>query len=267
MRSNSASRAISALLGLLLVFGSSIGAWAFDVYSATTFVTGERDETRLPGIERAFRQVLVKVSGTTQILQAKSLETYVSRSSEYVAGFYYRDRMEGIPHHDEQGSRDRPYDLTVEFYPDEIDQVVAVLGFHKWKVPRQRIVPLVRVEFQERSLSLANDATEGRDQREALLAAAERMGVPVVLPDRVQLDRLTKVGEAKSRPDDLAHQIGGDILLEGALVWDAGSLHWTSHWMIMTKRGVVQWDMTSVTFDEAFRNSFGNAAEVLSGQY
>ena len=67
------------------------------------------------------------------------------RPPDFVEGFSYRDLMEGIPVHDEQGSRDRPYDLTVIFEPDEVDAALAALGSAPWTGPRPELLVVVAV--------------------------------------------------------------------------------------------------------------------------
>jgi hypothetical protein len=94
---------------------------ALNLYQARTIVTGQREETRGPGLERCLEDVLVKVSGDPLVLADPAIASMKGHAASYVTRFRYRDRMEGIPIHDEQGSRDRPYDLTVDFQANQID--------------------------------------------------------------------------------------------------------------------------------------------------
>ena len=65
--------------------------------------------------------VLVKVSGDPTILDDRRLPALAAHAADYATGLDHRDRMSGIAHHDEQGSSDRPYNLTVRFDPARID--------------------------------------------------------------------------------------------------------------------------------------------------
>ena len=51
-----------------------------------------------------------------------------SSAGQYVSAFSYRDRLEGKPVHDEQGTYDRPHFLTCHFDPQKIDSVLKTLG-------------------------------------------------------------------------------------------------------------------------------------------
>ena len=80
--------------------------------------------------------------------------------------------------HDEQGSHDRPHDLTVTFDKAKIDAALKSLGLEPWTAPRPRIVLFVAVTNGERSFMLAADGERGTDMRESLGAAAFRVNVP-----------------------------------------------------------------------------------------
>ncbi|MEI2385197.1 DUF2066 domain-containing protein [Breoghania sp. JC706] len=267
-------RAVSMLLSwfvLLLPLAAPASAAGVDekaLYSAVTFVTGQREETRRPGIEETFRQVLVKVTGTSHILQDERLGAEIGRAGDYVASYSYRDRMEGIPHHDEQGSRDRPYDLTVHFEPEKIDTLITDLGFEKWPLPRPVITPLVKVEFQGNGFFLTNDGAEGNGQRDALLAEADKRGLTIALPDvatlaAVDVGSMDADNPPASTLADLARRSGGDVILNGILTWDAEKLLWKARWSIAYDGSAKLWDEASTTFDAAFRDGLGGASELL----
>ena len=134
--------ALSAVAILVLGLASYLTGVPFDIaamtgppaelYTASSIVTGQRDETRIPGFERAFMDALKKVSGDPDISEDEVHAALVGTVADYVKGYSERDRMEGIPIHDEQGTRDRPFDLTVEFHPAKIDALLEALGRAAW---------------------------------------------------------------------------------------------------------------------------------------
>ena len=163
---------------------------ALNLYQARTIVTGQREETRGPGLERCLEDVLVKVSGDPLVLADPALAGMKRNAVSYVARFHYRDRMEGIPIHDEQGSRDRPYDLTVDFQANQIDAALSSLGREPWTAPRPRLVLFLGVRLGTATYMLARDGYHGLDQRDSLAAAAWQMGLPVELPTNVDLGEI-----------------------------------------------------------------------------
>src|SRR5947209_19670991 len=94
----------------------------------------------------------------------------------------YVDRMSDIALHDEQGSRDRPFDLRVAFDPARVDAALGELGVAPWRGPRPPLLALVAITRRDGSrLTMTADGLKGGREREALLAAAERFGMRVIL--------------------------------------------------------------------------------------
>ena len=127
--------------------------------------------------------------------------------------FSYRDRLEGIPIHDEQGSYDRPHFLTCHFDPQKIDGVLKTMGRKPWSGPRPRLTMVLVVHGRTNSGILSSDGAFDADMREALANAARRYGLTVNLPSVASLqsnqiamdtttvapaDRFLKVAEASN---------------------------------------------------------------------
>jgi hypothetical protein len=187
-----------------------------------------------------------------------------------VTDFAFRDRMAGIPAHDEQGTRDRPYDLTVRFDPAKIDAALRALGREPWKGPRPRLAALVGIEVGGTPYLLASDGKRGRDQREALAEAAARYGLPMALPDEAAL-AAAGLSHAKLQAldpgslDAAAAAIGGDLALAGNLLWSEEALGWIADWRMDAGGESHRWQIRGVSFDDAFRNAMSGAAQILSG--
>jgi hypothetical protein len=236
-----------------------------DLYQAKVLVTGQRPETRLPALERGMADVLVKLSGDPDIVRDPAAGL-IGKAEAYVDSFRYRDLMEGIPVHDEQGTRDRPYELTIDFDPRKIDGVLRELKREPWTGTRPRLAVLLAVEFDEVTYLLAANGDRGRDQRESLAAAAWKYGLPIVLPtvQALAASGLT-VGNLESADDDKVKSIskaaGGDAEIVGRLTWSREALGWIAEWRL----GPDRWQIRGVNFDEAFRNAMSGALRSLSG--
>ncbi|HWG80086.1 MAG TPA: DUF2066 domain-containing protein [Stellaceae bacterium] len=261
-----------ALTLILLAAGIVVArtAAAADLYRATAFVTGEGEAERARGFALCLDEVLVKVSGDPSILRAPALARLHAEAAGLVAGFSYHDRMSGIPVHDEQGTRERPFDLTVAFDAAKIDATLARLGRKPWREPRPRIAVLLGVRDATASYVLAEDGARGLGQRQSLAQTAGRHGIPLALPKTALLDdrRVTyaklTVAPAK-RLDALAQASGGDAALGGTLVWTEARLGWTARWRLVWHGRERRWQVSGVSFDDAFRNAIDHAAAILSG--
>jgi hypothetical protein len=258
------ARALAACL-LLLNAPASAEPAESDLYVGRTIVTGQGPESRARGIATCFEDVLAKVSGDPRLLDDLQVDALAGAAAEHVVKFGYRDLMAGIPVHDEQGTRDRPYELTVRFQPDAIDAALRSLGRSPWPEPRPRIVMVVRVTNGAVSYVLAGDGERGRDMRDALAAAAQRFGVPTVLPGSAMLAGLGPSASEIEQLEELAASAGGEITLAGSLVWNDAALGWAADWRLQHAGKVHEWNIEGVSFDAAFRNAIVGAAQILSG--
>jgi uncharacterized protein len=260
---------------LLATFAGPAGVAAAvveDLYQAQTIVTGQGEANRMVGFARCLEDVLVKVSGDPRLIGDPRLAPLTGEAAPLVTGFSYYDRMSGIPVHDEQGTRDRPYDLTVTFDRDKVDAAVRSLGLAPWGASRPRLVVFagLRNGAVIQVLSSDGDGDRGRDRRDALFAAAAKRGLPIALPSAAalageKLDFVRLQGAGMARLDALARRNDGDMALAGRLVWVERPLGWTAQWRIAWQGTTYRWRITGVSFDDAFRNAMEGAEQIMSG--
>jgi uncharacterized protein len=254
---------------VMLVCGAATAAEIDDLYQGQTIVTGEREETRAPGIAECLEDVLVKVSGDPRLIGDPRVAEMAKQAGTMVSDFRYHDRMSGIPHHDEQGTRDRPYDLIVGFEPAKIDGALRSLGRVPWSASRPRVVVFLGMRNMVASYMLADDGDRALEH-EAIAAAAARRGVPLILPSQAALDQAglrfeTLPTTDLSHLDAAAQAIGGDLALVGRMAWSDAAMSWVADWRLNSAGSTYQWQVRSVTFDDGFRKALGGAAQILSG--
>jgi hypothetical protein len=255
-------------LVIALVASGSASADA-NLYQATTFVTGQYEPNRSIGFGKCLEYVLVKVTGDPRLTDDPRVAAMAADAKTYVVDFHYRDLMEGIPVHDEQGTRQRPYDLTVTFDPAKIDAAVRGLGLEPWTGPRPRLVLVVGVR-NGIAYMLANGGSRGRDLRDAMAAAGDRIGMPVALPAEAALTKAdltfdTLPGADLAGLDAVAKTTGGDVAVTGTLDWSDKALGWIADWRLTWKGETHHWRVQGVNFDDAFRSAIGGAAQIVSG--
>lgn len=263
--------AVRALLAAALICCSGAMAAADDsLYRAQTVVTGQGEPNRIIGFGACLEDVLIKVSGQPALAGDRRLAGYKSRAGEFVSSFDYHDQYAGKPHHDEQGTRDRPYDLTVAFDDKKVDGILARLGLKPWRSQRPVLGVFVEMQHGPKDIIVTSDGPQSDLQRDALAAAVTRRGMRFVLPDTAALTA-AKVSAAelmKVSPAKLASILApqrGEATLVGRLVWDDKDLGWVTQWQLAWHSRDYKWRFRGVTFDEAFRRGIGGAAQVLSG--
>ena len=248
----------------------TMAATAADLYRAQTVVTGQGEANRITGFASCLEDVLIKVSGAQKLAGARRLAAHKSNAKSFVRAFSYRDQFSGKPHRDEQGTRDRPYDLTVDFEKSKIDGLLKTLGLKPWLSHRPRLAVIVGMEQGPKNFIVTADGVQSELQRDAVLAAADKRGMDIVLPSAAALAKSSLDGAAlKTMPYSplatVAAEQGGEVALVGRLVWDDRKLGWATQWRIDWHRRTHRWQIHGVTFDEAFRRGIGGAAQVLSG--
>ncbi|WP_050424444.1 DUF2066 domain-containing protein [Bradyrhizobium tropiciagri] len=258
------------LAAALTCCGIAMAAVDDSLYRAQTVVTGQGEPNRIIGFGACLEDVLIKVSGQPMLASDRRLAGYKSKAKEFVSSFDYHDQYAGKPHHDEQGTRDRPYDLTVAFDETRIDGILGKLGLKPWRSQRPALGVFVEMLHGPKDYIVTSDGTQSDLQRDALAAAAGKRGMRFVLPDTAALTRasISATELLKTQPAKLSSIVapqGGEAILVGQLVWDDKDLGWATQWRMAWHGRDYKWQFRGVTFDEAFRRGVGGAAQVLSG--
>ena len=240
-----------------------------DVYKAETIVTGTGAAERQRGFRETLAEVMVKASGDATLLGTERLARLQERAAEFVAAYEQEDRMKGMPLHDEQGTRDRPFFLRVTFDKAKIDAALHTLGLDPWPADRPAVAVWLGIRDAVLSYVLTETGDRGYGQREALRLASRRRGVPIVLPTPEAAERaaLTNNTIAEGDPARLgaaAAGEGADAVLFGTLVYD-GEGHWIIDWSFDRAGALRHWRQEHVTFDVALRGGIEGAARALAG--
>jgi hypothetical protein len=241
-----------------------------DLYRAQTIVTGTGEANRLIGFASCLEDVLVKASGQLRLAGDPRLKPFKADAAKLVRDFSYRDEKGGKPKNDEQGTRDRSFVLTAEFNEAAVNGVLAKLGSKPWLSRRPTLAVFAELNPGVRRLVVSADARDTELQRAALIAAADKRGMPIVLPDAADLAGLGSPGQplAAITPaalSGIASRRGGEVVLSARLVWDDRALRWNSEWRLDGEGHQQRWQLSAVTFDETFRQGIGSAAQILAG--
>ncbi|CAH2601748.1 conserved exported protein of unknown function [Rhodovastum atsumiense] len=235
------------LLAALLL--AAPAARADDLFEGHAIVSGTGPASRAEALPRALREVMVKVSGEPALAEDSRLEGI--DAAALVEDDVFLDRLTDMPHHDEQGTRDRPWDYIAHFDPAGIRAALDRLGVPAWTALRPRLLARISVRDQDGgTYPLSNDADDGERQRQALLAAARRYGLRVALPPRATPDAA----------------FPGTVPLTGHLTWSEAELGWVGEWHLDWQGRAHDWRITGVSFDAAFRDALAGALAVLAGR-
>ncbi|RWC47334.1 MAG: DUF2066 domain-containing protein [Mesorhizobium sp.] len=261
---------LGGLLAICAANGPVRAADLEDLYSSQTIVNGKYEKNRQAGFKRCLDAVLVRVSGDQRLPAKPQMTALRDKAGSFVASFRYRDRMEGIPNHDDQGTYDRPHNLYCQYKPADIDPVLASLGSRPWLTERPRLAVFLATERGIRHFALDADDERGVLMRESFGNAAAPLAMQVAFPTVAQLsqaglaDQALRNAEMK-KLDTAAKKAGADQALAGSLVWSDEELGWIADWRLAMAGKTYIWQVRGVSFDEAFRVAMRGAAQILSG--
>lgn len=254
-----------ALAAALLVCAGAQAVEPEQLYRATAIVTGRDERNRPLGFRECLDEVLVRVSGDARLIEKPEMAGLRERAGRFVSSFSYRDRMEGIPVHDEQGTYDRPYDLTCIYEPAVVDELLASLGGRPWLGERPTLAVLLRVEQGAKRFTLTADGREGDYMRQAFEAVAETLAMEVAFPSGRELAGAQAAEEGADAASAAAWPAGHARLLQGGIVWSDAERGWVADWRLWDKDVAHHWEVRGVSFDEAFRGAVRGSAQILSG--
>ena len=236
------------------------------MYRAYAVVTGTDMRQRPWGFARCLREVLVKVSADPRLANDPRTAALAAHADRFVAWFGYVDLMANDPLHDEQGTYDRPYRLTVYFDPARIDAALARLGEHPWRGTRPVIVPVLLVTGPKPpSYVLSADIQAGAAERGAFITAATEFGMAVRFPGKAELSAWN-ISAMDFPPKPPASPAPGEMVVLGTLQWSETLPGWIGSWHTRWQGAAYSWGISGVNYDAAFRDIVGGAVLLASGR-
>jgi uncharacterized protein len=234
------------------------------LYRASAIVTGTDLRQRPWGFAETLREVLVKSSGDPRLKGDARTARLAAHAESFVACFSYADLMAGIPLHDDQGTYDRPYRLTVYFIPARIDAALAQLGDRPWRGTRPVIVPVLRVHDRKSPpYMLSAEIGAGEEERGSFAVAADEFGIKARIPsDRELIAWHASVAHLPRMPTASS---AGEAIVVGTLDWSEALPGWIGKWRMRWHGVDLAWGISGVNYDAAFRNLVRGVALVASG--
>ena len=251
--------AVAALLCLAPGMLSASAAYAGDVaalYSAVVVVTGrENAAERERGIREALPLVLTKLTVDGALAQRALEQGLSEEAASLVESLNYFDRKEGVQISDEQGTRERSFELTVTFDRQKIDAMVASLGGTAWTSKRPRIGVALLIDDGASTYLLTRDSERGYGQRWAMDDEARALALTLDLPANAA-GETAEEAIAAALPNVA-------VRLEGRMTVTTEG-YWDTHWQL-TGRGVEErFASSGATFDRAIEKALRQSAQALA---
>jgi hypothetical protein len=234
------------------------------MYQAYEIVTGTDMRQRPWGFAQTLREVLVKTSGDARLTDDPRATELAVQAARFVACFTYADMMAETPLHDDQGTYDRPYRLTVTFGPAKIDALLVTLGDRPSRGERPVVMPMRLVHGPKPPpYRLSAEAPRGPEQRGAFAVAAGQFGMKFRIPSAAELAKWGASVEHLPRPP--LPSTPKEAIVVGTLDWSETLPGWIGTWGMRWNNVDHEWGVRGVNYDASFRDIIGGAELIASG--
>ena len=260
------SRVLALLLSLALVWHAPARAVIVeDLFSIDLPVADQTTSLRLESFSEAFKQVIVRVSGSDDALRSPAFERPIERSARYVKQFRYITRS---PAEDDEMGIDRLY-LKIDFDEQLIQGLLRENGFPVWGRERPSSLLVISYDVNEKIKLVSQDATP--DLVESLDVAAARHAVPVLFPLMDLEDMaLVEIGDIASRHYEkiglMAQRYSPDALVVGQIIGRTGQ-GWQGDWEARFADQIFKWKYQSSSKQDVIDQVVRHLAKVLALEY
>lgn len=252
-------------LGLAL-FCLALQAWwvnaaeVSNIYQESVLVPSQGAADRRSGASEAMAQVLVRLSGTTAVLQNPDIKAALRSADRYLRQFSYtREKMPVEGATGEEPEMVSGYRLSMDFQPRPLNDLLKRTGQPVWSVNRPQV--LVWVQYTDTSDTSTSsepgllNSNAAESTTEALDEASRRRGIPIALPAPGQGGNATAYAQAN----------GSDVVLSGEMRVGNGGC--SAQWQMDSPAGSNRWGLNGTNVGECIDPAIDGVAELLSAQY
>jgi len=263
MKSYKVFALLSVLLGIFHLPAAAVTVE--DLFTVELPVADQTTSLRLESFSEAFKQVIVKVSGSDEALRSPAFERPIKGSARYVKQFRYITRNSTD---DEEVEAGRLY-LRIDFNQQLIESLLRENNFPVWGRERPSSLLVISYDVNENIKLVADDSTP--DLVEALDQAASVHAVPVLFPLMDLEDiALVKIGDIISRQydsiDTMATRYAPDALLVGQIVGRSGE-GWHGDWEVRFAEQIFKWKFKASSKQAVIDQVIKHLARILAPEY
>ncbi|WP_196138297.1 DUF2066 domain-containing protein [Aliikangiella sp. G2MR2-5] len=200
-------------------------AWAVEVenlYQVEVAVKDQSQSARWKAAVTGFKEIMVRRSGSEQVLSAHEVQKAYSKVTAYLQRFEY----EAI----ESDDPEQVFNLVLHYEPRLIDQLIQEAGMPIWSSNRPlTIMWFVVEESLQRQVLKGNE--EVQPQVEMLRSEARRRGLPVIFPlmdleDQVNISQSDIWGRFSMPIAEASQRYAADAIIFGRIAqlgegWEA----------------------------------------------
>jgi uncharacterized protein len=243
-----------------------------DFYKTDVPVASQSAADRGAAFQQAMAQILVKITGSTVVMQMPRAEEFTRQAARYVRQFRYAEQLTlpgqaGRPAKPEADYK--PFIISVTFSGETLERDLLEAGLPVWNADRQPVLVVVGVQERNQRIVLAADTEH--PVRQALEQAAAVRGVPLIFPlmdqrERGRFDFADIRGGFSENLLQLAGRYNVSLVLEGYVEVDAAG-DWNARWSVHRDNVSSRWNENYVGLMEVAQSGIGGVADILASRY
>lgn len=256
---------LAMLLGVLLIPVHAVTV--DDLFTVQLPVADQTTSLRLESFSEAFKQVIVKVSGSDDALRSPAFERPIKNSARYVKQFSYVTRK--LPDDEEDELEAGNLFLSIDFDEQLIKGLLREQNFPVWGRERPSSLLVISYDVNENIKLVSDDTTP--ELVEALDSAAAKHAVPVLFPLMDLEDiALVSIGDIASREygniRTMAKRYTPNALLVGQIVGRSGE-GWQGGWEVRFVDQIFKWTYKASSKQAVIDQVIQHLAKILALEY
>ncbi len=251
---------------LLVIFSCNLQAAVVDdLYSVDLAVADQTTTERLIIFEKAFREIVVKVSGNDTALTHPGLERPLKNSSRYVHQYRYFIRKD----EDSEAFDSGQLILRVVFNQELIENLLRENDIPVWGKERPSTLFLISFDVNKSLTLVSSDTTP--DLVDEIDNLANRHGLPILFPlldmeDRIQLGVRDIIDSNEENIDVLAARYAPDAVLTGQVAGRVGK-GWQGLWQARFADQLFNWSFQASSRHEVLNQAVAQLAKTLASEF
>lgn len=235
-----------------------------DLHAAIVPVTDQSAATRASALKDAMAQVLIKLSGSENVLATDAGQELLGSPDRYLQ--QYRYTPIDPPPADPDAAR---LALHAEFDGRALANRLREAGIPLWGRERPMTLAWIAINDDTNRDLLAADGA--RSETDALKRAAQRRGLPLELPQMDQQD-VTRVsfmdvwGAFEEPLVEASRRYSPDAILVGS-IFPAGDDLWAGRWTLLREDGRQRWEVSAPSAEAVVVAATDSLAERYASEF
>lgn len=255
------------LLALLLLSVFSVTTHAAvvdDLYTVKLPVENQTTQVRLETFEKAFAEVLVKISGTRALLDDAVMASSLKSSTRYVKEFRYERQATT-----EEVVEEAQIILSVEFTQNLVESLLRGKGYPVWGRVRPSVLIVMSRQLNKKHELVSEESTP--ELIETMADLSYKHGLPTQFPlldleDRAVLNFKESALDNLDAINDLSFRYQSDVVFIGELIGVSGQ-GWKGVWQSQFSGRLFQWENNASTKEVVMQEAMSHLAKILAQEY